>query len=117
MSAANVPEPTSHEERLQAEIELQKLREAAAAYSASSISSPSDLLGSDGLSFDTQLDKSNILLLGPSGSGKTLLARKIAEFVNVPFATADATSMTQAGYVGDDVESVLYKLLQNAKFN
>mmetsp|Transcript_1737 Transcript_1737/g.6110 ORF Transcript_1737/g.6110 Transcript_1737/m.6110 type:complete len:790 (+) Transcript_1737:81-2450(+) len=116
VSAANVPDPVTQADRLQGEIELHKLRQAAAAWSSSLLLAPCGDDG-DGLTFDTQLEKSNILLLGPSGSGKTLLAKKIAEFVNVPFASADATSMTQAGYVGDDVESVLYKLLQNAKFN
>ncbi|KAL1198567.1 CLP protease regulatory subunit CLPX2 [Cardamine amara subsp. amara] len=64
-----------------------------------------------------ELDKSNVLLLGPTGSGKTLLAKTLARIVNVPFAIADATSLTQAGYVGEDVESVLYKLYVEAGCN
>ncbi|XP_010521411.1 PREDICTED: CLP protease regulatory subunit CLPX2, mitochondrial isoform X2 [Tarenaya hassleriana] len=64
-----------------------------------------------------ELDKSNVLLIGPTGSGKTLLAKTLARIVNVPFAIADATSLTQAGYVGEDVESILYKLLVEAGFN
>ena len=63
------------------------------------------------------LDKSNILMLGPTGSGKTLLARTVAQILGVPFAMTDCTVLTQAGYVGEDVESVLYKLLQNCDFN
>ena len=61
-----------------------------------------------------EIDKSNILLLGPSGSGKTLLARTLAKKLNVPFAIADATTVTEAGYVGDDVENILLRLIQNA---
>ncbi|KAL8144412.1 hypothetical protein V2J09_017444 [Rumex salicifolius] len=64
-----------------------------------------------------ELDKSNILLMGPTGSGKTLLAKTLARLVNVPFIIADATTLTQAGYVGEDVESILYKLLMVAEFN
>ena len=63
---------------------------------------------------EKNIQKSNILLLGPSGSGKTMLARALAEILNVPFVIADATSLTQAGYVGEDVESILARLLQAA---
>ena len=64
-----------------------------------------------------ELDKSNILMVGPTGCGKTLLAKTLARILQVPFATADATTLTQAGYVGDDVENVLLKLIQNADYD
>ena len=66
---------------------------------------------------DVELQKSNILLLGPTGSGKTLLAQTLARILNVPFAIADATTLTEAGYVGEDVENILLKLLQAADFD
>lgn len=66
---------------------------------------------------DVELDKSNILLLGTTGSGKTLFAKTLAKILNVPFAIADATSLTQAGYVGEDVENVLLRLLQAADYD
>ena len=66
---------------------------------------------------DVELQKSNILLLGPTGSGKTFLAQTLAKFLNVPFAIADATTLTEAGYVGEDVENILLKLIQNADYD
>ncbi len=66
---------------------------------------------------DVEISKSNILLLGPTGSGKTYLAQTLARMLNVPFAIADATSLTEAGYVGEDVENILLKLLQAADFD
>jgi ATP-dependent Clp protease ATP-binding subunit ClpX len=66
---------------------------------------------------DVDIEKSNILLIGPTGTGKTLLARTLASILQVPFAIADATTITEAGYVGDDVESVLLNLIQNAEYN
>jgi len=68
----------------------------------------------DANSQEVELEKSNILLIGPTGSGKTLLAQTLARIIDVPFAIADATTLTQAGYVGEDVENILLKLLQNA---
>ncbi|KRK15544.1 ATP-dependent protease ATP-binding subunit ClpX [Loigolactobacillus coryniformis subsp. coryniformis KCTC 3167 = DSM 20001] len=66
---------------------------------------------------DTELQKSNISLIGPTGSGKTFLAQTLARILNVPFAIADATTLTEAGYVGEDVENILLKLLQNADYD
>ena len=64
-----------------------------------------------------ELQKSNILMLGPTGSGKTLLAQTLAKMLNVPFAIADATTLTEAGYVGEDVENILLKLIQAADYD
>ncbi|MDE5765980.1 MAG: ATP-dependent Clp protease ATP-binding subunit ClpX [Clostridia bacterium] len=66
---------------------------------------------------EVEIEKSNILLLGPTGCGKTLLARTLARILNVPFAATDATTLTEAGYVGEDVENILLKLIQNADYN
>ncbi len=74
-------------------------------------------INSDECLEDVELQKSNILLLGPTGSGKTLLAQTLARVLNVPFAIADATSLTEAGYVGEDVENILLKLIQAADYD
>ena len=66
---------------------------------------------------EVEIEKSNILLLGPTGCGKTLLARTLAKILNVPFASSDATTLTEAGYVGEDVENILLKLIQNADYD
>ena len=66
---------------------------------------------------DTTIEKSNIALLGPTGSGKTLLARTLAKVIDIPFTIADATVLTEAGYAGEDVESILSNLLQAADYD
>ncbi len=66
---------------------------------------------------DVDLEKSNVLMLGPTGSGKTLIAKTLAKILDVPFASADATTLTEAGYVGEDVENILLKLIQAANYN
>ncbi|NOT02316.1 MAG: ATP-dependent Clp protease ATP-binding subunit ClpX [Phycisphaerales bacterium] len=71
----------------------------------------------DAGSDDVELDKSNVLMVGPTGSGKTLIARTLSRILNVPFAIADATTLTEAGYVGEDVENVLLRLLQAAEYD
>ena len=66
---------------------------------------------------DVELQKSNILMIGPTGSGKTYMAQTLAKLINVPFAIADATALTEAGYVGEDVENILLKLIQAADYD
>src|SRR5438034_1495178 len=66
---------------------------------------------------DVEIEKSNILMIGPTGSGKTLLARSLAQILDVPFAIADATTLTEAGYVGEDVENIILRLLQNSDYD
>ena len=70
-----------------------------------------------GANLDVELQKSNILMLGPTGSGKTYLAQTLARILNVPFAIADATTLTEAGYVGEDVENILLKIIQAADYD
>src|SRR5215211_3884624 len=78
---------------------------------------PSPVEIKDVLDEDVELDKSNILLIGPTGVGKTLLAQTLARILDVPFTIADATTLTEAGYVGEDVENILVRLLQAGDFN
>ena len=68
-----------------------------------------------GTKTDVELQKSNILLIGPTGTGKTLFAQTLARFLDVPFTMADATTLTEAGYVGEDVENIILKLLPGGK--
>src|SRR5438477_12082630 len=66
---------------------------------------------------EVEIEKSNMLMIGPTGSGKTLLARTLAQILDVPFAMADATTLTEAGYVGEDVENIILRLLQNSDYD
>ena len=74
-------------------------------------------MGANASKDEVELTKSNILLIGPTGSGKTLLAQTLARLLNVPFVIADATTLTEAGYVGEDVENIIQKLLQNCNYD
>lgn len=76
-----------------------------------------DLINSDDNQKDSEINKSNILLIGPTGCGKTLLARTLAKILDVPFTMADATSLTEAGYVGDDIENIISRLFQDANYD
>ena len=78
---------------------------------------PNSSSATDPVHKDVEIEKSNILLLGPTGSGKTLLARTLAKILDVPFCIADATTLTEAGYVGEDVENIILRLLQNADYD
>src|SRR6187397_469780 len=74
-------------------------------------------LSHGGKANDVEIAKSNIMLIGPTGCGKTLLAQTLARMLDVPFTMADATTLTEAGYVGEDVENIILKLLQSADYN
>ncbi|KAG2441882.1 hypothetical protein HXX76_003489 [Chlamydomonas incerta] len=108
--------PAGTKAALEAQRNADNLRSGMGSHGGSGCAQASEELAAQ-LAAQVELDKSNMLLLGPTGSGKTLLAKTLARLVNVPFAMADATTLTQAGYVGDDVESILYKLLQACNFN
>ena len=83
----------------------------------SGINNVGNIAGANALDLDVEMQKSNILIVGPTGSGKTLLAQTLARMLDLPFAIADATTLTEAGYVGEDVESILLSLLQNAEYD
>eukprot|EP01137_Pigoraptor_chileana_P029544 Opistho-2@14897 len=114
-AASNTPSPRSIKERLdQYVIGQQRAKKCLSVAVHNHYKRLS--LGETGVR-DVEIEKSNILLIGPTGSGKTLLARTLAKVLDVPFAIGDATTLTEAGYVGEDVENLLLKLLHAADFD
>lgn len=105
---------SSHQSELPRSGQQQQTQPPANANATNQPVSGSELL--DQKTHELKLDKSNILMLGPTGSGKTLLAQTIAKCLDVPFAICDCTTLTQAGYVGEDIESVIAKLMQDANY-
>ncbi|MFP4154467.1 MAG: ATP-dependent Clp protease ATP-binding subunit ClpX [Halothiobacillaceae bacterium] len=116
---ASLPTPRELVEALDAYVIGQERAKRALAVAVYNHYKRLDLFGDRGSSAETdvELSKSNILLIGPTGSGKTLLAQTLARLLNVPFAIADATTLTEAGYVGEDVENILQKLLQRCDYD
>ncbi len=111
----NLPRPTRHLLRPQRLRRLARRRRSGRSPSPSTTTTSASRWAQD--EDEVELQKSNILLLGPTGCGKTLLAQTLARILNVPFAIADATALTEAGYVGEDVENILLKLIQAADFD
>ncbi len=114
--AEQLPTPTQLKENLDSYVigqEAAKRTLAVAVYNHYKRLQHKELVGKD----DVELSKSNILLIGPTGSGKTLLAQTMARMLNVPFVMADATTLTEAGYVGEDVENIITKLLQSCEYD
>jgi ATP-dependent Clp protease ATP-binding subunit ClpX len=118
--AGSVPKPTEIRAKLDEYVigqDAAKKALAVAVYNHYKRINQNELVKPDDPHREVELEKSNILLIGPTGSGKTLLARTLAKMLDVPFSISDATTLTEAGYVGEDVENILLRLLQNADFN